>query len=206
MSTLNELKKGWKTNSPTPLESPHYDQAALLTITRSRSGRQINRAIQYFWASLTLQITVYGLLSHLFIRFWGVTDVQWLCLLGGLLYLPFTVVLMRQFKRVARASPTRQENNVSVQARIQQQYNDLKGFYRFKRGYEYGLIPLITALGVYLIFKLYIPGGVRQHLTGATIAYLLCLSACGWAIVRENYRHFEQPLHDLEKVLAEFDQ
>lgn len=206
MSTLDELKKGWKTNIPTPLETPHYDQAALLTITRSSSERQINRAIQYFWASLTLQIIVYGLLSHLFIRFWGVPDVQWLCLLGVLLYLPFTVMLIRQFKRVARASPTRHENNFSVQTRIQQQYNDLNRFYRFKRGYEYGLIPLITALGVYLVFKLYIPGGVRQHLTGATATYLLSLSACGWAIVRENYRHFEQPLHNLEKVLDEFDQ
>jgi len=204
MSTLDELKKGWQTDPSTSLETPHYDQAALLAITRAKSARQVNRAIQYFWASLTLQIIVYGLLSHVLVRFWGATDIQWLCVLGVLLYLPFTVVLLRQFKRIARVSPDQREDNLSIQARIQQQYNSLKGFYRFKRSYEYGLIPLITALGVYLTFRLYVPGGIRQHLTGATTTYLLALLACGWAIVRENYGHFKQPLRDLEKLLDEF--
>lgn len=204
MATLDELKKGWPTNSPTSLQTPYYDQAALLAITRARSARQVNRAIQYFWASLTLQLIVYGLLSHVLVRFWGVTDVQWLCLLGILLYLPFTVVLIREFKRIARVSLGQQEDSFSIQARIQQQYNNLKGFYRLKRRYEYGLIPLITALGVYLIFRLYVPGGVSQHLTGAITTYLLSLLACAWAIMRENDNHFKQPLGELEQVLNEF--
>jgi hypothetical protein len=204
MSTLDELKKGWQTNPPTPLGTPHYDQAALLAITQARSARQVNRAIQYFWASFTLQLIVYGLLSHVLVRFRGTTDVQWLCFLGVLLYLPFTVVLMRQFKRIARANPDQRDDILSIQARIQQQYNNLKGFYRFKRNYEYCLIPLITALGVYLIFRLYVPGGVSQHLTGATTTYLLSLLACGWAIRRENNNHFKQPLGELEQVLDKF--
>lgn len=204
MATLDELKKGWQASSPTPMETPHYDQAALLAITQARSARQVNRAIQYFWASFALQIIVYGLLSHVLVRFWGTTDVQWLCFLGVLLYLPFTVVLMRQFKRIARARPGQQEDSFSIQTRIQQQYTNLKGFYRFKRNYECCLIPLITALGVYLIFQLYVPGGVSQHLTGATTTYLLSLLACGWAIMRENDNHFKQPLGELEKVLDEF--
>ncbi len=204
MATLDELKKGWQSNPPTSLQTPHYDQADLLATTRARSARQVNRAIQYFWASLTLQIIVYGLLSHVLVRFWGTTDVQWLCLLGVLLYLPFTVVLMRQFKRIARASPGQQKDSLSIQAHIQQQYTNLKGFYRLKRSYEYGLVPLITALGVYLIFRLYVPGGVSQHLTGATTTYLLSLLACGWAIMRENDNHFKQPLGELKKVLDEF--
>lgn len=205
MAPLDELKKGWQANLPTSLEAPHYDQAALLAITRARSARQVNRAIRYFWASLTLQIIVYGLLSHVLIRFWGATDIQWICLLGVSLYLPFTMVLMRQFKRLARPSADQQKDSFSVQARIQQQYTNLKGFYRFKRRYEYGLIPLITALGVYLIFRLYVPGEVSQHLAGATTTYLLSLLACGWAIVRENDYHFKQPLGELEKVLNEFE-
>lgn len=204
MSTLDELKRGWQTNLPTSLETTHYDQTALLAITRARSARQVNRAIQYFWASLALQLIVYGLLSHVLVRFWGATDIQWLCFLGVLLYLPFTVLLIRQFKRIARANPGQQEDSFSIQARIQQQYTILNGFYQFKRSYEYGLIPLITALGVYLIFRLYVPGGVSQHLTGATTTYLLTLLACSWAIMRENANHFKQPLCDLEKVLAEF--
>ncbi|GAB3507878.1 hypothetical protein GCM10027341_43060 [Spirosoma knui] len=206
MATLDELKKKWNTDAPSLSASAPYDQAGLLAITRARSARQVNRTIRYFWASLTLQIIVYGLLSHLFIRFWGVSTVQWLCLAGVLLYLPFTIVLMRQFKRVALASPVQTDTDVSVQARIQQQYNSLTAFYRFKRSYEYVLVPLSTALGVWLTFMLFVPGGVLQHPAGAAVTYLLSLLSCVWAIRQENHNQFKQPLQNLEKILNEFNQ
>jgi hypothetical protein len=204
MPTLEELKEGWKTN--TPISVPHvYDLKDILAIHRKRSIRQVNRAIQYFWASLTLQIIVYGLLTYVFVRFWNVTDVQWLCMAGVLIHLPFTFVLMRQFRRVAGVSPALHEGEFSLQARIQRQYYSLMTFYRFKRTYEYGLIPLNTALAVYLIFRLYVPGSVLQYPTGAGITYLLSLIACGCAIHLENRRHFQQPLRDLEQILEEFE-
>ena len=206
MSTLDELKKGWEMDPSISSEPLLYDQAGLVAIIKARSARQVNRTIHYFWASLTFQIIVYALLSHVFIQFWGVSAVQWGCLAGVLFYLPFTIVLMRQFKRVAQASPGRTDMAISMQARIQQQYSSLRAFYRFKRGYEYGLIPLSTALGVWLTFMSYVPGGVLQHPTGAAITYLLSLLACGWAIRRENRNHFEQPLRTLKEVLEEFDQ
>lgn len=201
MSLLEEIKKDWKTAVP---ESMHYDQASLVAITKARSARQVNRTIQYFWAFMTYQIIVYGLLTHLLIRYWNISEVRLACFVGLLLYLPFTVVLLRQFRRVAIASPGRINPTVSVQACIRQQYNSLRTFYRFKRTYEYGLIPLSTALGVWLLFRLYVPGGVAQHLAGATTTYLLALLACGWAIYRENRNHFEQPLQHLSDTLKDF--
>lgn len=100
MSTLDELKNEWKSAAP---ESVPYEQSSLLAITKARSSRQINRTFQYFWASFTLQIIVYGLLSHVLIRYGAMSEVvRWGCLTGIVLYLPFTIMLMRQFKRVAR--------------------------------------------------------------------------------------------------------
>jgi len=206
MSTLDDFKKEWAAATPPPAPKPRVDRADLQAIAQAGSARHVNRAIQYFWASLTLQMMVYALLTHVFIRFWGVAAVQGMCLAGAALYLPFTVVLLRQFQRVARPLPTAAEAGASLQARTQQQHDSLRAFYRFKRGYEYLLIPLSTALGVWLIFRLYVPGGVPQHLTGAGIAYLLSLLCCGWAIRRENRRHFELPLQNLKALLAEFGQ
>jgi hypothetical protein len=204
MSTLDELKKEWAAAAPSPANDQRVDGAGLQAIARARGARHVNQAVRYFWASLTLQIMVYALLSHVFVSFWGVPAVQGLCLAGALLYLPFTVVLLRQFRRVARATPARPVAGFSLQARTQQQYDALRAFYRFKRRYEYLLIPLSTALGVWLTFRLYVPGGVPQHPTGAVLTFLLTLLACGWAIRRENRRHFEQPLHHLQELLAEF--
>ena len=204
MSTLDELKKEWATATPSPATNQPVEPAELQAITQARSARHVNRAMQYFWASLTLQIIVYALLSHVFIRFWGALAVQGLCLAGALLYLPFTIVLLRQFKRVAQLTSSQPEAGFSLQARTQQQYESLRAFYRFKRRYEYLLIPLSTALGVWLTFRLYVPGGVPQHLPGAALTYLLSLLSCGWAIRRENRNHFEVPLQNLQDLLAEF--
>ena len=206
MSTLDDFKKEWAAATPPPAPTPRVDRDDLQAIAQARGARHVNQAIQYFWASLTLQIVVYALLSHVFIRFWGVAAVQGLCLAGAGLQLPFTVVLLRQFKRVARPVPTAPDAGASLQARTQQQHDSLRAFYRFKRGYECLLIPLSTALGVWLTFRLYVPGGVPQHLTGAGITYLLSLLSCGWAIRRENRRHFELPLRKLKALLAEFEQ
>ena len=205
MSTLDTFKHAWHADAPGPAAGPPVDHAGLLAISKARSARQVNRAIQYFWASFTLQIIVYALLSHLFIRFWGVGAVQGLCLAGGLLYLPFTIMLLRQFKRVARAGAAPPAGG-SLQARIRQQYESLRAFYRFKTRYEYLLIPLSAALGVWLTFRVYVPGGVPQHAAGAALTYLLTLLGCGWAIRRENRAHFEQPLQNLHDLLEEFGQ
>ncbi|RPD44320.1 hypothetical protein DNI29_21680 [Hymenobacter sediminis] len=206
MSTMDELKHAWAMGIPGLTEGLRMEQVQLLSITKARSARQVNRAMRYFWASLTLQLIVYGLLSHVFVRLWGVLAVQVLCLGGALLYLPFTIVLLRQFKRIARASPARLAAGASLRAGVQQQYESLRTFYRFKRGYEYLLIPLSSALGVWLLFRLYVPGAIPQHPTGGLLSYLLVLLACGWAIQRENRIHFEQPLQELKDLLMEFSQ
>jgi hypothetical protein len=205
MPTLDELKKGWAMATPPPVPNQQVDHARLQAIARARSAGHVNRAMQYFWGSLTLQIIVYALLSHVFIRFWGVLAVQGLCLAGALLYLPFTLVLLRQFKRVARPSPAAAVAGFSLQAQTQQQYESLWAFYQFKRRYEWMLIPLSTALGVWLTFWLYVPGGVPQHLLGAAFTYLLALLSCGYAIRRENGAHFEKPLRSLKDLLDEFE-
>ncbi|UOQ69371.1 hypothetical protein [Hymenobacter volaticus] len=158
MSTLDELKNAWAGATTPSSPNQRVDRANLRAIAQAQSTHHVNRAMQYFWASFTLQIIVYALLSHVFVRFWGMLAVQGLCLAGVLLYLPFTVVLLRQFKQVARASPAAPETDFSLQARTQQQYNSLRAFYRFKRRYEYLLVPLSTALGVWLTFRLYVPG------------------------------------------------
>ena len=205
MATLDELKQEWAT-SPRPAAPPQpVDRAGLHLITQAQRARHVNRAMQYFWASFTLQLLVYALLSHVFVRCWGVLLVQGLCLAGGLLYLPFTLVLLRQFKQVAQPRLTDHPAAAnSLQAQTQQQYESLRAFYRFKRRYEYGLIPLSTALGVWLTFRLYVPGGVPHHPAGAALTYLLSLLACGWAIWRENHQHFEQPLRQLKALLVDF--
>jgi hypothetical protein len=64
---------------------------------------------------------------------------------------------------------------------------------------------LSSAIGVFLTFKLFVPGGVQENSTGAIITFAVTLISCILAIRSENRRNFAEPLYQLEKVMEEFE-
>jgi uncharacterized membrane protein YjjP (DUF1212 family) len=66
------------------------------------------------------------------------------------------------------------------------------------------LIPVSAAIGVFLFFRLYLPGGVQAFPVGAFITYALTLLSCYWAIRVENKKSFSEPLQQLEAILQEY--
>jgi hypothetical protein len=202
MKTLEELKKKWGEN-PNNIAVPNtYDRESLDHISKSRTKKHMTMAMRYFWASFTLQVLVYALLSHVFVKHWVDTETQILCLVGVLLFVPFTIVLMRKFKRMALIG---QDGTASsMEAYVQQQHDLLLSFYHFKKWYEVLLVPTSSAIGVILVFKLYVPGGVLVHPVGAVITFAISVISCMVAIRAENKRNFEQPLRGLEDILREF--
>ncbi|MFD1141125.1 hypothetical protein ACFQ4C_08400 [Larkinella insperata] len=206
MSVLDELKNQWDQANAVPPGSPGYDHPTLEELVRTRARQPINQAMHYFWGALTLQIIVYALLSHVWVRFWTQPHIPWFCLAGMLLYLPFTVMLLKKFKQIAQPNPPGKHASLSVQNRIQDQYRNLVSFYRFKKRYEYILIPISTGLCIFLLFSLYVPGGLQQHPTAAGVLYGLTLLSCGWAIRRENLAQFKGPIDELQGLLSEFNQ
>jgi len=113
-------------------------------------------------------------------------------------------VLLKKFKQMAIAKP---EGNAgkSLHEYVTRQHTLLKSFYSFKRSYEFALVPLSSAIGVFLTFKLFVPGDVVAHLAGMVITFILTLVAMVVAIRAENKKSFEQPLKELEQLLQEFD-
>jgi hypothetical protein len=87
---------------------------------------------------------------------------------------------------------------------VMTRYNLLQTFYQFKRRYEFLLIPLSSLIGVFLVFKLYVPGGVEKNLTGAVITFMITVISCILAIRSENKKNFEKPLHHFRELLEEF--
>ena len=87
---------------------------------------------------------------------------------------------------------------------IVRQQQLLQSFYAFKKRYELVLVPLSSAIGVFLTFKLFVPGGVMQHHMGAIITLGITLISMVLAIRSENKKSFAQPLQDLDQLLQEF--
>jgi hypothetical protein len=206
MKTLEELKKDWGENPNVLPGQRTYDQTTFEKIFKARVKKHTNTAMQYFWASFVLQVIVYALLTHVIVTYWSDTTILWFSIAGVLLYLPFTIMLMKKFKLIAATKPVDVNNAGASLHRYTLQYHALlQSFYNFKKSYELILIPLSSVIGVVLIFKLYVPGGVKEHPTGALISFALTLISCAMAIRSENKKSFEQPLRQLEHILEEFD-
>lgn len=204
MSGLDEMKQSWKAQAGFEVPASRYDIYSLQDIVKKRAKKQMNSAMQYFWASFVLQNIVYALLVNVIIRYIDQTEVVWLAVAGILLYIPFTVMLIIKYRKMATARPV-SAGPGSLKDYIAEQFRLLNSFFRFKKFYELFLIPVSSAIGVIIIFNLYVPGGVIEHSGGAFITFAFTLLSCTVAIVRENNRNFRRPLKQLKQMLAEFD-
>jgi len=207
MKTLEELKMKWAEKPSSSPNQSAYDNMSFTKVIKRRINQHTKDSMNYFWAAFVLQMIVYGLLSNVIVKNYRDSDILWLSIGVALLYLPFTIILMQKFKRLAIMKPSQQHNAAaSIYDYVLQQQQLLTSFFRFKIWYEYLHIPVSVAIGVILIFKLYVPGGVYGHVTGATITFIISLLACAIAIKSENKKSFERPIQLLQNVLNEFKQ
>ena len=208
MLTIDQLKQSWGQAQAANPSTGSFNKDSFEKIVRSRVRKHTNTAMQYFWASFVLQIIVYALLSHVIVRNWQDSDVLYPAIGGFLLFLPFTFILMKKFKAIAITKPKVQSSvkadENSLHHYIARRRNLLDSFYRFKKWYELILIPLASAIGVFITFKLYIPGGVQEHQAGSIIAFTLTLASCAWAIRAEDRKNFREPIEQLDRILEEF--
>ena len=166
-------------------------------MVKARARKHTNESFRYFWASFALQILVYSLLSHVIVKYWGNLLITLPGLTGIILFIPFTIVLMKKFKSMAILKDT------SIHTYVQQQYQLLESFYKFKRRYELVLIPLATLIGTYITFQIYVPG---LHTKGVMITFLIALASCVIAIREENKKSFDIPLSKLKGVLKDLEE
>lgn len=204
MSTLEELKKEWEQKRNVGLSDPLYYEDSFNKMIKSRVKKHTNASMKYFWASFTLQLLVFALLSHVIIKYWNDWSIVLVSIVGMSLYIPFMIMLMKGFKAIAVTRP-QDSTESSLQAYVARRHELLQSFYRFKRRYELFLIPLVSAIGAWLVFTLWVPGGVSANPSGAIITFGITLISCSAAIWSENKRSFEEPLKQLQQVLDEFE-
>jgi len=204
MSTFEELKRVWDTNQETAHAFKRYDNETFGNIVKSRTKKNMKKSMQYFWGAFFLQILVYALLSHVVIKYGGDTKTLSFGIAGMLLYLPFTILLMKKFKQMAIIKPAHANSGRSLYQYVFQQRTLLQSFYSFKKRYEFFLVPLSTGIGVFLTFKLFVPGGVEENQTGAIITFLITLFSMIASVRLENKKSFELPLHEFNQLLNEF--
>lgn len=203
MATLEDIKKKWVENKSCFAKQPVYDTETFEQIIRIRTKKQKNMIMRYFWGTFTFHLIVYGFLAHVVITRGSDEQVLLAGLAGFVITIPFTVVMMQKFKKMATTKIIAAEAN-SVYAYAETQRKLLTDFFTFKRRYEWILIPLQCAIGIFIIFRIFMPGGVVAHPVGALVIFGLTLWSCIAAIRMENKKSFIEPLNDLQLLLNEY--
>ncbi|RDC63648.1 hypothetical protein [Adhaeribacter pallidiroseus] len=206
MLDMTELKNKWNQSHTTLPATETYDPASFQKIMVSRIRKQRYNSMQYFWASLVLQIIVYAMLSHVALKYWSDTVLLGVAIGCALLYVPFTIMLLRKFKQLAVLQLGEKHTaGFSIYEYVHRQHALLSSFYTFKKRYELVLIPLSSAILIWVFFRIYLPGGVMAHPVGAIICMLITLASCAAAIVAENKKRFQQPLTQLQQILNDLE-
>jgi glucose-6-phosphate-specific signal transduction histidine kinase len=204
MATMEEFKSLWEENKDDCGRNPVLDHDALQKIVKTRAKKNLNVVMKYFWASFTLQLIVYALLCHVMVKYGSDKQTLLIGLAGIILFIPFTFMLMRKFKAMAQTRVEEGHSGESIHRYVTRQHTLLESFYRFKKKYELMLVPLSTAIGTFLTFELYVPGGVLAYQMGAFIIFCAAVISCVVAIISENKRSFEKPLNDLQKIIDDY--
>jgi hypothetical protein len=197
--SIDEMKTEWNQRGRDK-KVDEYDQASLEKVIKSRARQHTGMAFKYFWAAFALQILVYSMLAHVIVKYWSEPMTTIPALFGIVIYIPFTLILMRKFKGIALVD----SNQFSISTYVSRQRELLESFYKFKKRYELALIPLATSVGTFLVFELYVPGGMWAYPQGAMITFLISLASCVIAIQAENKKNFERPLSELKAIVDEF--
>lgn len=204
MSALDDLKQKWTANNAITSFGT-YNETEMNQIIRSRIKKQNSRIMQYFWATFTFHITIYALLSHVVIKYWAMNEVLYPAIFGIAITIPFTSFMMKRYKEMA-ITKIAGNGLESVHDYVKKQQNLLSDFFTFKKRYEFILIPLNAAIGVYIVFELFVPGGVAAFPIGAAVTFVGTLLSCVAAIRMENKKNFAQPLQDLQVLLDDYRQ
>lgn len=202
MENLEELKKLWQSQNAEKIEKA-IDEESLYQLLRKKVKKENNNIMKYFWASFIFNITVYAMSAHVIIRYWDNPTIFIAAIIAILATIPFTAIMLQRYKGMA-VSFAKTKSRQSIQEYITRQKELLMSFFKFKRRYEWFLIPLNSAIGVIIVFSIFVPGGVMENLNGALITYGITLASCAYAVISENKKSFIQPLNELQAILDEF--
>ncbi len=162
---------------------------------------QRNAIFKYFWGTFVYHMIVYAMLAHVLVRFWSDPSIVIAALVGLAVTIPFTAIMVRRFSKMAADRFT--GNDSAIVQFITRQHALLSGYFAFKKRYEWIMIPLQCAVGVFIVFHLFMPGGVVAHPLGAGIVFGLTVISCIAAIRLENKRSFTEPLLNLKRLVEE---
>jgi hypothetical protein len=96
-------------------------------------------------------------------------------------------------------------SNDDIYLNIKNNYTRISEFFRFKKRFDWVIVPLNCVLIVVINFILFVPGGFMDNLMAGIILLIVWHLIFIIAIRIENRKKFTEPLRQLELILEDFE-
>ncbi len=205
MESFDDIKKIWNEEKLSEPSSTSVSSEYIDNIISKRLKKVKSSFREYFWVSFFYQNLVYGCLIFLIAKYFNRTDIVILSIAGILIYIPFTIVFMKKFKSAFQPDNEGiafSDNDIYLN--IQNSYTRILEFFRFKKRFDWLIVPLNSLLIVVINFILFVPGGIEANLIAGILLFIVWLLIFIIAMRHENKKRFSEPLHQLESILEDF--
>jgi hypothetical protein len=203
MKKFEDIKQMWECEHNKVENWQTYDENAIESVIKSRIKLHKNTVMKYFWTTFILQLTVYAIFSHLFVKSLFSDTILWSCLIVIILFIPFTSVLLKKYKAIA---VTKLNNNsgTSIKHFLQEHKYHLESFYKFKKRYEFVLVPVCSGITAIIYFQKFVNQASSYKWIIASIIFISS-SIIWYVLIRwQNKKSFEQPLNEIDETINEF--
>ncbi|OUJ71022.1 hypothetical protein [Hymenobacter crusticola] len=198
------LQAAWQQGTP-PASSRAVQANELRTLVAARYRREQRRVGNYVVGSVCWQTIVYAALSYMALRFRTDPSTLAYCGLGVLLYLPFTVVFVRQLRGYTRRHLADSASGAAVHAHIVEQYEALRQFFSFKKRFDLIATPVTALVMVGLFIRLSWVPAFSASPTPSLLLGGLIVGIFALALRWENNHQFAGPLQRLYALRQDLD-
>jgi len=203
MKKFEDIKQMWECEHNKVENLQTYDENAIETVIKNRIKLHKNTVMKYFWTTFILQLTVYAIFSHLFVKSLFSDTILWSCLIVIILFVPFTAVLLKKYKAIA-VTKLNNNSDSSIKQFLQEHKYYLESFYKFKKRYEWVLVPVCSAILAIISFQKLVNLNSSNKWMVATLIFLSS-SLIWYVLLRwQNKKSFEQPLDEINETINEF--
>ena len=204
METLDDLKGGWKQgrdlDAPSlPLKSTEFNQ-----LINGRIKKEQRLVWHYAVKTYIWSVMVFSYLSYLMITSWGDWRLFAVCAVTMAIYIIFTTVFMKRFKRFFAVECAAQQA-LDLRQGLQMKLKELNGFYQFKRIFDWIMIPLSCMVIALSVNNLAFDADFTEHLWFNMCTFILYSAAFTYVTFRDNITYFKVPMEKLKAVIKDME-
>jgi len=206
MEPIDELQRFWKDHKDSGIPAPVLNKEEMKKILAPKIRKEQRFFLEYFFAFYFWLFLLYSALFYFMIRYWGDWIFDLLCLIGIGVYIPYTIVFIKNFRNIrykASASPDASLPDIYHQLRLE--CRSITHYFNFKKRLDLVGMPLLSLIIVALLSKFSALPAPGRSLLPAIIAFLLILGVLTFVTLLQNKKNFIQPLRQLQFIIKELE-